>query len=156
MLEKSALSGKGARRYPDARLAPACWIPPERPGMMRVRRNGVLLASGTLFTMHRASPSLLGVGCALTLLLSCFRAVLFQGQQFAYRDAGHFYYPLYLRVQQEWAAGRWPLWDPWQNAGMPPARHADGRRLLPGQVLYAVLPYPWATRLYTFAYIVVA
>ena len=62
---------------------------------------------------------LLGPACALLLLLACFSSVLFRGEQFAYRDAATVYYPLYLRVQQEWNAGRWPLWDPGQSAGVP-------------------------------------
>jgi hypothetical protein len=91
--------------------------------------------------------------CALILLVYCFRAVLFGGEQFAYRDAAHFYYPLYLRIQQEWAAGRWPLWDPWQNAGTPLLGMPMSAVLYPGKVLYAILSYPWATRLYTLAHV---
>src|SRR5262249_8476676 len=90
---------------------------------------------------------LLGPLCALILLLVCFHAVLFGGEQFAYRDASHFYSPLYLRVQQEWKAGRWPLWDPAQNAGMPLLGMPMAAVLYPGKLLYALLDYPWATRL---------
>ena len=100
--------------------------------------------------------SLLGPVCALILLLVCFRAVLFGGEQFAYRDAGHFYYPLYHRIQQEWAAGRWPLWDPWQNAGMPLLGMPMSAVFYPGKILYATLAFPWAVRLYTVAHVVIA
>src|SRR4051812_13918271 len=106
--------------------------------------------------MRRALPSLLGPACALALLLACFRAVLFHGEQFAFRDAAHFYYPLYLRVQQEWEAGRWPLWDPGQNGGIPLLGYPMAAVLYPGKVLYALLPYPWAARLYIVAHTVVA
>ena len=105
--------------------------------------------------MRRIAP-LLGPACALILLFVCFRAVLFGGQQFAYRDAAHFYYPLYLRVQQEWNAGRWPLWDPAQNAGMPLLGMPMAAVLYPGKIVYAIFPYPWATRLYTIAHVVIA
>jgi hypothetical protein len=90
------------------------------------------------------------------LLLICFRAVLFHDEQFAYRDAAHFYYPLYLRVQQEWDAGRWPLWDPGQNAGMPLLGMPMAAVLYPGKVLYALFAYAWAARLYTIAHVIVA
>ena len=43
------------------------------------------------------------IGALLCLLIlggSCFSGVLFRGQQFAYRDAAHYYYPLYERVQK--------------------------------------------------------
>ena len=99
---------------------------------------------------------LLGPVCALILLLVCFRAVLFGGEQFAYRDSAHFYYPLYLRVQQEWNAGRWPLWDPWQNAGMPLLGMPMTAVFYPGKVLFAILSYPWATRLYAVAHVTIA
>src|SRR5262249_26792685 len=91
--------------------------------------------------MHRSAPLLLGLGCTLALVLSCFHAVLFQGEQFAYRDAGHFYYPLYRVVQQEWAAGRWPLWNPWQNGGAPLLGMPMAAVLYPGKLIYALLPY---------------
>ena len=106
--------------------------------------------------MRRIVVPLLGPACALILLLVCFRAVLFGGEQFAYRDAGHFYYPLYLRIQQEWAASRWPLWDPWQNAGMPLLGMPMSAVFYPGKILYAIFTYPWATRLYTVAHVVIA
>lgn len=38
---------------------------------------------------------------------------------FAYRDAAHFYPPVYDLVWQEWAAGRVPLWNPYLNCGQP-------------------------------------
>src|SRR3954451_20383371 len=106
--------------------------------------------------MRRLAPSLLAAACALALLLACFHAVLFRGRQFAYRDAAHFYYPLYLRVQHEWDAGRWPLWDPWQNAGMPLLGMPMAAVLYPGKLLYAALPYPWAARLYVVAHVATA
>src|SRR5262245_50976739 len=83
---------------------------------------------------------LLVPGCALTLLLVCFRAVLFHQEQFAFRDAGNFYYPLYLRVQQEWRSGRWPLWDPWQNGGQPLLGNPMAAVFYPGKLLFALLP----------------
>jgi hypothetical protein len=106
--------------------------------------------------MRRIVLSLLGPTCALILLLVCFHAVLFGDEQFAYRDAAHFYYPLYLRVQQEWDAGRWPLWDPWQNAGMPLLGLPMAAVLYPGKLLHAALPYPWAARLYVVAHVALA
>src|SRR5438105_12565463 len=106
--------------------------------------------------MRRPVMPLVGLLCALILLLSCYRRVLFAGEQFAYRDAAHFYYPLYLRVQQEWQAGRWPLWDPWQNAGMPLLGMPMTAVFYPGKVLFAIFSYPWATRLYAIAHVALA
>ena len=93
-----------------------------------------------------------GLGCGLALLLFFYRSVLFQGEQFAFRDAAHFYYPLYHKVQAEWEAGRLPLWDPSENSGMPLLGNPTAAVLYPGKLIYAVLPYPWAVRIYAVAH----
>jgi hypothetical protein len=95
-------------------------------------------------------------GCLLALLCACYGNVLLRGRQFGYRDAAHFYYPLYQRVQDEWNAGRWPLWEPEENGGMPLLGNPTAAVLYPGKIVYAVLPYPWAARLYVVAHTLLA
>ena len=82
--------------------------------------------------------------CFGSLFLLCYAPALFQGRQFGFRDAGHFYYPLHQRVQEEWNAGRWPLWEPEENAGMPLLGNPTAAVLYPGKLVFAVLPYAWA------------
>src|SRR5690349_4337925 len=106
--------------------------------------------------MRRVAWPLLGLGCLLVPLLACFGPVLFRGEQFAYRDAAHFYYPLYLRVQQEWRAGRVPLWDPWENSGMPLLGTPTAAVLYPGKLIYAACSYPWGARLYVIVHSLIA
>ena len=107
--------------------------------------------SGSLFLC------LVGPAGALLLLLACFSSVLFRGEQFAYREAATFYYPLYLRVQQEWNAGRWPLWDPGQNAGVPLLGMPMAAVFYPGKIVYALLPLcPGPFRFYTIVHVAVA
>ena len=101
--------------------------------------------------MRRAVVPLLGLGSFLALLLVCYRPVLFQDAQFASANASY-YYPLDLRVQQEWDAGRWPLWDPGHNGGEPLLGNPMCAVFLSGKVLYRVLPYAWAARLYAIAH----
>jgi hypothetical protein len=98
--------------------------------------------------MRRAVLPLAVLACALAVFLFVYRAVLFRGEQFGFRDAAHFYYPLYYRVQQEWQAGRWPLWDPWQNAGQPLLGNPMSAVLYPGKLVYWLVPYAWGARLY--------
>ncbi len=105
---------------------------------------------------ERALIFFLIVGCFAALIIACFGECVFRGRQFAYRDAGHFYYPLYERVQQEWNAGRWPLWEPEENAGMPLLGNPTAAVLYPGKAIFAVLPYPLAARLYVVAHLVLA
>src|SRR5207253_3864562 len=96
------------------------------------------------------------VGCLAALVFACYGGALLRGGQFAYRDAAHFYYPLYQRVQAEWEAGRWPLWEPEENAGMPLLGNPTAAVLYPGKVIYAALPYAWAARSYVVAHTALA
>ena len=95
-------------------------------------------------------------GCFCGLFLLCFGAALWCGGQFGYRDAGHFYYPLYKRVQAEWQQGRWPLWEPEENSGIPLLGNPTAAVLYPGKLIYALLPYAWAARLYIMAHVALA
>ncbi len=74
---------------------------------------------------------------ALVLCVFCwiFSDVLFRDRNFAYRDAGHFYYPLLKLVQEEWRAGRWPLWNPYENAGMPLLAMGTSAVLYPPRII---------------------
>jgi hypothetical protein len=105
--------------------------------------------------MRRAGLLLVGSSCFLALLLVVYHRVLFADGQFAAGSTSHFY-PLYQRVQQEWDAGRWPLWDPGHNGGQPLLGDPMAAVLYPGKVLYAWLPYAWAARLHVIAHTIVA
>ena len=113
-------------------------------------------ANPSIQPFRRDLMPFLAVGCALAVLLVCFRAALFGDEQFAFRDAAHFYYPLYLRVQQEWQSGRWPLWDPGQNGGQSLLGSPMAAVLYPGKVIYALLPYAWGVRMYVVAHTALA
>jgi hypothetical protein len=96
------------------------------------------------------------LACFCALFLCCYAPALFQDRQFGFRDAGHFYYPLHARVQQEWNERRWPLWEPEENGGMPLLGNPTAAVLYPGKVVFALLPYSWAARIYIVAHSVLA
>ncbi len=96
--------------------------------------------------MRRAITLLLILACSGALFTWCYGPALSQDRQFGYRDAGHYYYPLHQRVQAEWDQGRWPLWEPEENAGVPLLGNPTAAVLYPGKLVFAVLPYPWAAR----------
>jgi hypothetical protein len=106
--------------------------------------------------MHRDGSRALVLGCLAALIFACFGGVLLRGEQFAFRDAAHFYYPLYQRVQQEWRAGRLPLWEMEENAGMPLLGNPAAAVLYPGKLIYALFPYAWAARLYVLTHVLLA
>ncbi len=103
----------------------------------------------------RPGPGL-SLACLTALVVACYGGVLFGGGQFAFRDSAHFYYPLYWRVQQEWSAGRLPLWEPGENGGTPMLGSPMAAVLYPGKVLFALVPYGWGVRLYTVGHEVLA
>jgi hypothetical protein len=104
-----------------------------------------------------AFPKTVLAGCLAALFLVCFHQVIFHDHQFAYRDAAHYYYPLYRRVQAEWDAGRWPpLWEPEENAGMPLLGNPTAAVLYPGKLIYAAFPYAWGARVYILAHLALA
>ncbi|MDX2037097.1 MAG: hypothetical protein SFX72_10630 [Isosphaeraceae bacterium] len=100
----------------------------------------------------RGGPWLAAV---ILLFAACFHEA-FLGEQFDFRDAAHFYYPLYQRVQMEWEAGRWPLWEPEENSGMPLLGNPTAAVLYPGKLIYAALPYPLAARTYVIVHVLIS
>ena len=106
--------------------------------------------------MRRSIIPLLILGCPAGLVVTCYGRAIFQGEQFAYRDAAHYYYPLYQRVQAEWEAGRWPLWEPEENSGMPLLGNPTAAVLYPGKLVFALFPYPLAARLYIMGHTALA
>src|SRR5262245_7070332 len=104
---------------------------------------------------RRLVPGLLILSCLIVLVLLSFGSVLFRDEQFAFRDVAFFYYPLYQRVQSEWQEGRWPLWEPEENGGMPLLGNPSAAVLYPGKILY-LLPIAWGARLYVIAHVLLA
>jgi Bacterial membrane protein YfhO len=115
----------------------------------------------TVTRSHVSSPDaliklILIVGCLAALLAACYGPALSGGRQFGYRDAANYYYPLHWRVQAEWSAGRWPLWEPGENAGVPLLGNPTAAVLYPVKVIFALTSYPSAARLYVVAHTLLA
>src|ERR1700678_166939 len=106
--------------------------------------------------MRRGFTLILIVTCLGALVLICYTPVLFLDHQFAYRDAGNYYYPLNKRVQADWNHGRWPLWEPEENAGMPLLGNPTAAVLYPGKLVFAILPYAWGARVYIVGHVALA
>jgi hypothetical protein len=102
--------------------------------------------------MRNLLTLLLILTCFAALFLICFAPTLFLDRQFGFRDSAHYYYPLNQRVQEEWNQGRWPLWEPEENSGMPLLGNPTAAVLYPGKLVFAVLPYAWGARVYIMAH----
>ena len=83
------------------------------------------------------------------LLLAFFGSVLWGTDQFAFRDGAHFYYPLYRYIQEELAAGRLPLWIPYESLGQPIAGNPAAGLFYPGKLLF-FLPCDFTTLYHWF------
>jgi hypothetical protein len=96
--------------------------------------------------LSRLVARLIVLGLVAGLFFWVFGEVIFRDRNFIYRDAGHFYYPLLKLVQDEWNAGRWPLWNPQENAGMPLLGNPASAALYPPRiVLFQWLPISYGT-----------
>lgn len=93
----------------------------------------------------------------LLLAAFFFGGSFWRGEQFVFRDAAHFYYPLFHEVARQWAAGEVPLWSPWDGVGMPLAADATSSVFYPAKFL---LLGPWGfdhgMRLYVLVHYLIA
>ncbi len=80
----------------------------------------------------------------LAPLLWLFRRALFGGEMFVYRDAAHYYFPLYHYVQSRWASGGLPLWNPLDGIGQPLLGDPTAAVLYPGKLIF-LLPFEFST-----------
>lgn len=80
-----------------------------------------------------------------------------QHEQFVFRDAAHFYYPLFHEVTRQWKAGEIPLWSPFDGLGMPLAADATPSVFYPGKlVLLTPLGFNFGMRMYVVMHFALA
>ena len=106
----------------------------------------------------RLCKSRLVVAAAIVVpFLWLFGPAIFGANSFVYRDAAHYYYPLYQMTAAQWSAGRVPLWNAQENNGRPLLADPTASVLYPGKALFA-LPLPFAMRykLYIVSHILLA
>lgn len=72
------------------------------------------------------------------VLLALFWRVILADHRFAFRDASHFYLPLYEYLAPRLAAGALPLWNPLDQTGVPVAGEASTALFYPMTVLFWV------------------
>lgn len=120
-----------------------------------------------MFNQQSASPRraafALGAGVLpfAALLLFLFGKVIFGGDLFAYRDAGYYHYPFARQIESRLAAGELPLWDPYENLGVPLAGNPAAAVFYPvrAAVFAAVgrgVPFNAAYKFYVLVHLAVA
>jgi hypothetical protein len=86
-----------------------------------------------------------------------FAPALTGAASFAFRDAAHFYHPLFQYIRGEWGAGRVPLWNPYENIGVPLVAENTSSVFYPGKLLFALpLDYTWLYNMYIVGHVALA
>jgi len=78
------------------------------------------------------------------LILATFPQVLLGLETFVIRDYGFFAYPLAHFQQECFRHGELPLWDPYNNCGVPFLAQWNTMPLYPPSLIYLLLPLPWS------------
>lgn len=78
------------------------------------------------------------------LILATFPQVLPGLETFVIRDYGFFAYPLAHFQQECFRHGELPLWDPYNNCGVPFLAQWNTMPLYPPSLIYLLLPLPWS------------
>ena len=93
----------------------------------------------------------------LGLFVWVFGGALFGGGIWVFRDAGHFYYPLYQFTGGQLAAGSPALWNPYENLGVSLAANPTSALFYPPVWIFALPIDPaWAYRVYVLGHVVLA
>ena len=93
------------------------------------------------------------IGAAL--FVGLFHEVLFADRQLLHRDGAHFYWPYFKLIAAEWGAGHVPLWNPFENGGMPLAANPTASVFYPAKLLF-LLPYGLAYKSYLLLHLLLA
>lgn len=92
---------------------------------------------------------------ALTVWL--FGATLIGTRTFVFRDAAHYFAPLFQYNVSEWRAGRVPLWNPYEGIGMPQLAENTASVFYPAQALLLLpVDFYWAYNIYVVSHVLLA
>lgn len=104
----------------------------------------------TWFTARRFALAL------ALLVVAAFPEVTLGLKTFVHRDFGLFGYPLAHYHKDCFWRGEIPLWNPYNNAGLPFLAQWNTMVLYPGSLIYLLLPLPWSLNLFCLAHLFLA
>ena len=87
------------------------------------------------------------------LIAVAFPGVLFGGTTFIIRDFGMFSYPVAFFHRQCFWRGELPLWNPFNNCGLPFLAQWNTLTLYPPSLIYLLLPLTWSLSFFCLAHL---
>ena len=87
------------------------------------------------------------------LIAAAFPGVLFGGTTFIIRDFGMFSYPVAFFHRQCFWRGELPLWNPFNNCGLPFLAQWNTMALYPPSLIYLLLPLTWSLSFFGLAHL---
>ncbi len=98
------------------------------------------------------SPGRFALALAV-LIFALFPQVLLGLQTFVVRDFGFFAYPLAHYQRECFWRGQLPLWNPYNNCGVPFLAQWNTMPLYPPALVYLVLPLEWSLSLFSLLHL---
>ena len=90
------------------------------------------------------------------LIAACFPNVISGLETFYYRDFGVFGYPLAVFHKEAFWRGEIPLWNPYNDCGLPFLAQWNTLTLYPLSLIYLLLPLPWSLDIFCLAHLFLA
>ncbi len=87
------------------------------------------------------------------LIVAMFPRVLLGGATFIFRDFGMFSYPVAYFHRECFWRGELPLWNPFNNCGLPFLAQWNTLALYPGSLVYLLLPLSWSLSFFCLAHL---
>ncbi|MDB6026551.1 MAG: hypothetical protein JWM68_2774 [Verrucomicrobiales bacterium] len=107
-----------------------------------------------------STNSWFGIGLFITILAFLIAAtypeIIFKGHVFVYRDAGIFNYPTHFFAAESWRGGEAPLWNPWNNCGIPFLAQWNVMALYPLSIIFTWFPGPQAITYFSLLHFFIA
>ena len=85
----------------------------------------------------------------LVVWLVLFGKALTSSESFVFRDAAHFYHPLFAWTSNELGNGKLPMWNPYDSLGIPHLADCTSSVLYPGKIIF-LLPKRYSNRFALF------
>jgi hypothetical protein len=90
------------------------------------------------------------------LIIACFPQVVFGLETFYFRDYEMFGYPLAFYHREAFWRGEIPLWNPYNDCGLPFLAQWNTLTLYPLSLFYLLLPLPWSLGVFCLGHMFLA